>query len=75
MDRAFAKLVSQIGLSLPDAATVCATTPARALGLQRFGLLAPGAAADFVVLDRELRVVQTWIAGTLAWDLSSKQPV
>ena len=75
MDRAFAKLVSQVGLSLPDAATVCATTPARALGLQGFGLLAPGAAADFVVLDRDLRVVQTWIAGTLAWDLSSKQPV
>jgi N-acetylglucosamine-6-phosphate deacetylase len=75
MDRAFAKLVSQVGLSLTDAATVCATTPARALGLQGFGLLAPGAAADFVVLDRDLRVVQTWIAGTLAWDLSSKQPV
>jgi len=75
MDRAFAKLVSEVGLSLPDAATVCATTPARALGLQGFGLLAPGAAADFAVLDRDLRVVQTWIAGTLAWDLSSKQAV
>jgi N-acetylglucosamine-6-phosphate deacetylase len=75
MDRAFAKLVSEVGLSLPDAATVCATTPARALGLQGFGLLSPGAAADFAVLDRDLRVVQTWIAGTLAWDLSSKQAV
>ena len=75
MDRAFAKLVSEVGVSLPDAATVCATTPARALGLQGFGLLAPGAAADFAVLDRDLRVVQTWIAGTLAWDLSSKQTV
>jgi len=75
MDRAFAKLVSEVGLSLSDAAAVCATTPARSLGLQGFGLLAAGAVADFVVLDRDLRVVQTWIAGTLAWDLSSKQAV
>jgi N-acetylglucosamine-6-phosphate deacetylase len=67
MDRAFARLTSEIGLSLSDAAIVCATTPARALGLQGFGVLAPGAAADFAVLDRDLRVVQTWIAGTLAW--------
>jgi len=75
MDRAFAKLVSEAGLSLQDAATVCATTPARALGLQGFGVLAPGAVADVVVLDRDLRVVQTWIAGTLAYEGSSKQPV
>jgi N-acetylglucosamine-6-phosphate deacetylase len=75
MDRAFAKLVSEVGLSLPDAATVCATTPARALGLQGFGLLAPGATADLAVLDRDLRVVQTWIAGTLAYDRSSKDTV
>jgi N-acetylglucosamine-6-phosphate deacetylase len=67
MDRAFAKLTSEIGLSLSDAATVCATTPARALGLQGFGLIAPGAIADLVVLDRDLRVVQTWIAGVLAF--------
>ena len=72
MDRAFAKLASEVGLSLPDAATVCATTPARALGLQGFGVLAPGAIADLVVLDRDLRVVQTWIAGTLAYERSSK---
>jgi N-acetylglucosamine-6-phosphate deacetylase len=72
MDRAFAKLTSAAGLSLPDAATVCATTPARALGLQGLGVLAPGAIADFAVLDRDLRVVQTWIAGTLAFDGTSK---
>jgi N-acetylglucosamine-6-phosphate deacetylase len=68
MDRAFAKLTAAVGLSLPDAAAVCSTTPARALGLQGFGVLAPGAVADFAVLDRDLRVVQTWIAGTLAFD-------
>ncbi len=67
MDRAFAKLTSVVGLSLSDAATVCATTPARAMGLQGFGVIAAGAMADLVVLDRDLRVVQTWIGGVLAW--------
>ena len=68
MDRAFSNLVTRTGLSLADAAVVCATTPARALGLQGFGVIATGAAADLVVLDRELRVRQTWIAGALAFD-------
>ena len=75
MDRAFARLTSVVGLSFSDAAVVCSTTPARALGLQGLGVLAPGALADFVVLDRDLRVVQTWIAGTLAYDRTSKQAV
>jgi N-acetylglucosamine-6-phosphate deacetylase len=67
MDRAFAKLVAGMGLSLSDAALVCSTTPARALGLQGFGVLSPGSMADFTVLDRDLTVVQTWIGGMLAW--------
>ena len=75
MDRAFAKLVSEVGLSLSDAATVCSATPARALGLQGFGVIAPGTIADLVVLDRDLRVVQTWVAGTLAWQGPSKSTV
>jgi len=65
MDRAFAMLVSVMGLGLVDAATVCATTPARALGLQGFGVIAAGVTADITVLTRELTVAQTWIAGQL----------
>jgi N-acetylglucosamine-6-phosphate deacetylase len=68
MGGAFANLAAKFGLSLIHAATVCSTTPARALGLQGFGVIAPGAVADLAVLDRDLRVVQTWIAGTLAYD-------
>ncbi len=67
MDRAFAKLVSAMGLSLVDAATVCSTTPARALNLQGLGVIAPGATADFVVLDRDLKVVHTFLDGSLVW--------
>ena len=67
MDRAFALLSSVMRLSLVDAATVCSTTPARSLGLQGFGVIAPGAAADLAVMGRDLSVVQTWIAGELAY--------
>jgi N-acetylglucosamine-6-phosphate deacetylase len=68
MDRAFAKLCSEVGLSLTDAAMMCSTTPARALGLQGFGVLAQGATADLVVMDRSFRVAQTWVAGALAYE-------
>lgn len=72
MDRAFAKLVTAMGLSLVDAATVCATTPARALGLQGLGVIAPGATADLAVLDRELRVIHTFVGGTLVWSADGR---
>jgi N-acetylglucosamine-6-phosphate deacetylase len=67
MDRAFQMLVGQAGLSLVDAATICATTPARELGLVGHGLLTAGAVADLVVLDAQLTVVQTYIAGQLVY--------
>ena len=75
MDGAFRMLVSQAGLSMIDAATMCATTAARELGLVGHGLLAVDAVADFVVLDRELRVVQTYVAGTLAYSRESANPL
>jgi N-acetylglucosamine-6-phosphate deacetylase len=67
MDRAFGRLVTSMGVGLVEAVTICATTPARALGLQRFGVMAPGSTADVVVLDRDLTVWQTYIDGRLAW--------
>ena len=67
MDQAFAQLVTTMGVGLVDAATICATTPARALGLQGFGAIAPGAIADLVVMDRELKVTHTFIAGALVY--------
>ena len=67
MDRAFALLTSRMGLSLVDAATVCSTTPARAMGLQGFGVIAAGMVADLAVLSADLTVTQTWIGGELAF--------
>jgi N-acetylglucosamine-6-phosphate deacetylase len=67
MDRVFRTLVERMGFSLVDAATMCATTPARELGLVGHGILAEDAAADFVVLDAQLSVVQTYVGGQLAF--------
>jgi N-acetylglucosamine-6-phosphate deacetylase len=65
MDRAFERLVTTMGVGLVDAATICASTPARALGLQGLGTIAAGATADLAVLDRNLHVTHTFIAGAL----------
>ena len=67
MDRAFQTLVRQMGLSMVDAATMCSTTPAREMGLAGYGQLAPDGVADFVVLDEQLTVAQTYIAGQLVY--------
>ncbi len=67
MDRAFANLVAAVGLTLVDAAALCSTTPARELRLHGFGVIAPGAIADIVLLGRDLNVVRTYIAGEQAW--------
>jgi N-acetylglucosamine-6-phosphate deacetylase len=67
MDAAFRTLVNRVGVSLIDAVTLSATTPARELGLVGHGLLAVDAAADVVVLDAQLRVVQTYLGGQLAY--------
>lgn len=63
MDAAFRTIVHGFGRSIPDAAAMCSTTPARELGLGGAGVLAPGGAADLVVLDRHLRVERTFIDG------------
>jgi N-acetylglucosamine-6-phosphate deacetylase len=67
MDRAFQTLVGRVGISLVDAATICATTPARELGLVGHGLLAVEAQADLVVLDANFSVVQTYLGGELVY--------
>ena len=63
MDRAFRNIVTLFHASITEAAVMCSTTPARALGLTRFGVIAEGNFADLVVLDRAFRVTRTFIDG------------
>ena len=68
MDRAFAKLVSGSGCSLSTPRPSARPRRRGPWDLQGFGVIAAGAIADLVVLDRDLEVVQTWVAGMLAFD-------
>ena len=56
--------VEQLGLPLAEAARMASTYPAEFLGLgDRYGRIAAGHAADFVVLGDDWTVHETWIAG------------
>ncbi len=63
MDRTFRTLVGSMGLTLVEAAVLCATTPAREMGLIGLGTIAKGETADLTVLDSQLNVVETLVAG------------
>ncbi len=57
--------VELLGLSLEEAARMASTYPAQFLGLgDRYGRIAPGYQADLVLLDDQMQVQATWIAGS-----------
>ncbi|MDE3155074.1 MAG: amidohydrolase family protein [Acidobacteriota bacterium] len=67
LDRVFRTLVQAVGLTPVEAAALCATTPARELGLRDQGEIGPGRLADLVLLDADFRARWTWIGGAPAW--------
>ena len=67
LDAAFRQLTGPMGFGLVEAAHLCSTTPARALGLTGQGAIVEGGKADLVVLDRDRRVVQTYVDGRLVF--------
>jgi N-acetylglucosamine-6-phosphate deacetylase len=67
MDQVFARWANDVGVGMVDAALMCATTPADDVRRADLGRLVPGAQADCLVLDRHLRVRETWIAGACVY--------
>jgi len=64
MDAAVRRAVTEVGLSLPQAVAAATAVPAKAIGRSSdLGSLAPGFAADAVLLDADLRVQAVWAAG------------
>jgi N-acetylglucosamine-6-phosphate deacetylase len=56
--------VAMLGLAVPAACAMASASPAAFLGLAgERGALIPGLAADLVLVDADLRVVRSWIAG------------
>jgi N-acetylglucosamine-6-phosphate deacetylase len=64
LERAVANIMAAADLSLDQALSMATVNPARALGLQgRKGSIAVGKDADLVVLDDDLQVQRTLVAG------------
>lgn len=63
MDRGLRNLVKTVGLPLADVLRMSSRNPADVLGRSDLGRIAPGAPADFVLLDDELRVAATYVRG------------
>jgi len=64
MDRAVRRAVLEVGIAPRLVAAAAATTPARVLGLEDLtGALAPGLAADLVVLDPTWHVLRVMVGG------------
>jgi N-acetylglucosamine-6-phosphate deacetylase len=68
MDDLVRNAVAWLPVTLPEAVRMVTRNPARVLGLEeRKGSLSPGADADLVVLDEELRVAMTVVRGQVAY--------
>lgn len=67
MDEAVRNMMAFTGCGLAAAARMASTTPARLLGLERKGRIAPGCDADLVALSRANEVTHTFVAGRLVF--------
>jgi N-acetylglucosamine-6-phosphate deacetylase len=66
-DAALRNYIQWTGARIEDALMGLTRNPARALKLAGRGEIAPGARADLVLLDQQLRVVKTLVAGKLVY--------
>ena len=56
--------VQWLGVDLAEAARMASTYPAQCFGLgERLGRIAPGYQADLVLVDADVHVLDTWVAG------------
>ena len=58
------RLLTELGVPIPEAVDAVTRTPARVLGRDDLGVLRVGARADVVVLDDDLGVERVLLAGT-----------
>jgi N-acetylglucosamine-6-phosphate deacetylase len=65
---ALRNFVEWTGWSCQDALLALTLNPARALNLEKKGVLEPGADADLVLMDRTFHVMKTFVKGRLVFD-------
>jgi N-acetylglucosamine-6-phosphate deacetylase len=74
LDRAVRNLV-EWGLPAQDAVIAATAAPASSMGIEvAKGIIAPGADADLVFLNKRLEVVQTMIAGRIVYSMDGVGP-
>jgi N-acetylglucosamine-6-phosphate deacetylase len=54
--KAFVNLVKEVNVSIEQAINMCSLYPARLMGLDKYGKIAPGYAAQFLLLDDDLNL-------------------
>lgn len=74
LDRAVRNIVS-IGVDPAVALSAATVVPADTIGEPTLGRIAPGAAADLVWWDDDLRPRKVWVAGRLAFDADAEPTV
>ena len=67
LDQAVRNLIAWAECGVPSAVRTVTATPARLLGRQDLGVIEPGARADLVVLDADVTVRTTIVAGEVVW--------
>jgi N-acetylglucosamine-6-phosphate deacetylase len=63
--------ITRVGVPLHDAARMASTIPARAAGLDDYGLIETGKRADLIAFDDDFTVQLAFIGGAVAFDKSS----
>jgi N-acetylglucosamine-6-phosphate deacetylase len=71
MDAAVANMVAA-GAGLADAVAAATRVPADLIGRPDLGRIVPGAAADLVWLDDDLRTLATWVDGTMVYSAAGE---
>jgi N-acetylglucosamine-6-phosphate deacetylase len=67
---ALRNFASWTGWSVEDALPGLTLNPARALKLERKGMIESGADADIVIMDKSFRIMKTFVKGKLVYDRS-----
>ena len=70
MDQALRNAVNMLGLNLPEAVKMVSAYPAEVIGVnEQKGKLKTAYDADFVILNNQLEVMQTWIGGKCYYNI------
>jgi N-acetylglucosamine-6-phosphate deacetylase len=67
MDRAVRAMIEHAGAHMEEALSMATQVPARLLGRDDLGRIAPGCLADLVLWDTNMQVVATYVNGRLAY--------